>query len=79
MALGLLTMELTNLTMNGGGTYTCMATSERASRSDHIILNILEKVEGTILYPEKEWICVQVLYYTLHNYIHVHLNNCKCA
>ena len=39
-------MTLANLTMNDGGTYTCMATSARSSRSDHIVLNVSEKVEG---------------------------------
>ena len=65
MALGLLTMELTNLTMNDGGTYTCMATSERASRSDHIILNISEKVQGTVLrIPSKGvYMCASALLY----------------
>ena len=44
--LRLVMMTLTNVTMNDGGTYTCMATSERSSRSDHIVLTVLEKVEG---------------------------------
>jgi len=69
VALGLLTMELVNLTMDDSGTYTCMATSERASRSDHIILNISEKAEGTgvlypdkeCMYPDKECICAHTL------------------
>ncbi|XP_065913356.1 transmembrane and immunoglobulin domain-containing protein 1-like [Dysidea avara] len=48
VSLGLFTMTLANLTMNDGGTYTCMATSIRSSRSDHIVLNVSEKVEANI-------------------------------
>ena len=46
VSLGLFTMTLPNLTMNDGGAYTCMATSARSSRSDHIVLNVSENVEG---------------------------------
>jgi len=46
VALGLFTMKLVNLTITDSGTYTCMATSKRSSRSDHIILNVSEEVEG---------------------------------
>ena len=62
MALGLLTMELANLAMNNGGTYTCMATSEWASRSDHIILNISEKVEGIVPW-QGVYMCTSALLY----------------
>jgi len=48
-------MELANLTIYDSGTYTCLATSERSTRSDHIILNVSEKVEGNyyVLYCQQ--------------------------
>jgi len=42
-------MKLANVTMDDAGTYTCMATNERSSRSDRVILTLTEKVEGTLM------------------------------